>query len=66
MKYFKKNFSFFLILIVCEVWFNFSNLIRQYAYQIMPLRRGNTQNANAQNTNKVPLVPNYEVTNAEF
>uniref|UniRef100_M1DU31 Uncharacterized protein n=1 Tax=Solanum tuberosum TaxID=4113 RepID=M1DU31_SOLTU len=33
---------------------------------IMPPRRANTWNANACNANAVLLIPNHEVTNAEF
>ena len=32
----------------------------------MPPRRANTRNANARNTNTVPLVPDQGVSNAEF
>uniref|UniRef100_M1DBT8 Uncharacterized protein n=1 Tax=Solanum tuberosum TaxID=4113 RepID=M1DBT8_SOLTU len=32
----------------------------------MPPRRANTRNANARNSNTVPLVPDHRVSNAEF
>uniref|UniRef100_M1DG86 Polyprotein n=1 Tax=Solanum tuberosum TaxID=4113 RepID=M1DG86_SOLTU len=41
-------------------------LIHRYALKIMPPCRAYARNANARNPNAVPLVPDQEVTNAEF
>ncbi|WMV08911.1 hypothetical protein MTR67_002296 [Solanum verrucosum] len=41
-------------------------LILRYVFQIIPLRRAYARNVNARNANTAPLVPDQEVSNAEF
>ncbi|WMV46174.1 hypothetical protein MTR67_039559 [Solanum verrucosum] len=56
----------YLLKDVAHIWFTRYDRPSSYAFQIKTPRKAYPRNANAHNTNVVPIVPNHRVSNVEF